>query len=133
MNGGNVMHTTRIPLAKIRTPDGCLVKGQPHPGMRGFTREVALFALEADADLFIMAVAHDWQPIETVPKDDRLLMAWCPPCAEFPQGRMMIWKASILAFQDHRTPRHLKFPATHWRPLPAPPPAPTAEPERPAA
>ncbi len=61
-----------------------------------------------------------WQPIETLKPSDDLILAACPPCSEFPDGRVMIWKASMLPDND-RTPRHLRFPATLWTALPMPP------------
>ncbi len=67
-----------------------------------------------------------WQPIETMPTGEELILAWVPPDGGFPDGRMMIWKASILARQfepGQRTPNHLQYPATRWMLLPAPPPA----------
>lgn len=63
-----------------------------------------------------------WQDISTAPSDDRLILAGCPACAGFPEGRVMIWRASMLnRNQKGPTPHHLSFPATHWAPLlPAP-------------
>jgi hypothetical protein len=63
-------------------------------------------------------MTQEWHLIATVPKDDRQIMAYCPPDEAFPDGRMMIWNAALLTKQDSRTPNHLRFPATHWRPLP---------------
>lgn len=63
---------------------------------------------------------RDWQDIKTAPKGDEMFLAYCPPDEEFPEGRMMIWRGSILAMQNDRTPRHLRFPATLWMPLPWP-------------
>ena len=62
-----------------------------------------------------------WKPIESAPKDETLFLAYCPADEDFPDGRMMIWKGSIFAFQKNPTPNHLQFPATHWRPLPSAP------------
>lgn len=62
-----------------------------------------------------------WLPIESAPKDETLFLAYCPADEDFPDGRMMIWKGSIFAFQKNPTPNHLQFPATHWRPLPSAP------------
>ena len=61
-----------------------------------------------DADL--------WKPIIALPDDDTLVLAWVP------DGRMMIWRTSMLrqALRE-RTPEHLQFPATHWRELPSGP------------
>jgi len=70
-----------------------------------------------------------WQLIETLPNTDELIIAYCPPDPEFPEGRMMIWRASMLFDQFARIakgikqPAHLSYPATHWRPLPQPPAA----------
>lgn len=63
-----------------------------------------------------------WQDISTAPTDDRLILAGCPACEQFPEGRVMIWRASMLnRNQKGPTPQHLSFPATHWAPLlPAP-------------
>jgi hypothetical protein len=55
------------------------------------------------------------QPIETAPRDDTMFLAGCP------DGRIMIWSGRIFALQDEITPDHLRFPATHWMPLPASP------------
>lgn len=59
-----------------------------------------------------------WQPIETAPKDDTMILAATS------DGRVMVWAGYIL----HRTrngpqpiPAHLQFPATHWMPLPSAP------------
>ena len=71
--------------------------------------------------LIIRHADPGWKSIETAPKDQTAFLAWCPPCAEFPDGRMMQWNGSILALQNDRTPAHLRFPATHWRPMPRPP------------
>ncbi len=68
-------------------------------------------------------VADGWLPIETAPKDETLFLAYCPADKAFPDGRMMIWKGSIFAFQKNPIPNHLQFPATHWRPLPTSPEA----------
>lgn len=66
--------------------------------------------------------APGWRPIETAPKDDALILAGCPADEEFPEGRVMIWKGSILSRNlSDPTPRHLQFPATHWMPIPASP------------
>lgn len=70
-----------------------------------------------------------WLPIEffPLPNTDELIMAYCPPCEEFADGRQMIWRASMLFDQFRRVaagipqPQHLAFPATHWRHQPAPP------------
>lgn len=59
--------------------------------------------------------ASGWRDISTVPEDDSLFLAVCA------DGRMMIWKGSIFKFQKLPTPEHLRFPATHWQPLPSPP------------
>lgn len=75
----------------------------------------------AETRVAMLEAEHAWHPISTLPMDDRLLLAHCPPCADFPDGRTMIWRASILAMQGNGTPLHLRFPATHWRPLPEPP------------
>lgn len=59
-----------------------------------------------------------WLPIESAPKDGKLFLAATD------DGRIMIWRGSILARDlAGPTPNHLSFPATHWRPLPAPPAA----------
>lgn len=67
------------------------------------------------------AQGEGWLPIESAPKDETLFLAYCPADEDFPDGRMMIWKGSIFAFQKNPTPNHLQFPATHWRPLPSAP------------
>jgi hypothetical protein len=62
-------------------------------------------------------VRNDWHPIGTMPTDDTLFLAATA------DGRMMIWRGDILAHSlRERTPHHLQFPATHWMPLPWPPP-----------
>ena len=62
----------------------------------------------------------EWQPIETVPTDNTMFIAYCPPDAKWPNGRMMMWSGEIFAKSD-RAPFHLQYPATHWMPLPSPP------------
>lgn len=64
-----------------------------------------------------------WTPIDDeTPTDQRMIIAGCPPCAEFPEGRVMIWRADILARNlKGPTPAHLRFPATHWMPMIAAP------------
>lgn len=70
----------------------------------------------------------DWQPIETAPKDEVLIMvAW--PNPNFPGGwGMDVWAADVL----HETLRksndgafrnapHLDLRPTHWRLVPSPP------------
>ncbi len=74
-----------------------------------------------------LSAGGGWRTIESVPTDDTLFLAYCPPDYDFPDGRMMIWRGSIFAFQKKSTPRHLRFPATHWQPLPLPPASPTVE------
>jgi hypothetical protein len=57
-----------------------------------------------------------WQSIETAPRDGEMILAATA------DGRMMIWKASLLQVAMEPTlSRHLQFPATHWMPLPEPP------------
>ena len=82
----------------------------------GADTEFELSEGQATALLRARENADGWRPIETAPKDGTLILAWVP------DGRMMIWRADLLAHGlSARTPEHLKFPATHWRPLPAPP------------
>lgn len=61
-----------------------------------------------------------WQPIETAPKDDKRILAYCPHDIKFPEGRIMIWSGKMLATASSG-PNHLQFPAAHWMPLPDPP------------
>lgn len=56
-----------------------------------------------------------WQPIATLPEEDKLVMAWVP------DGRMMIWRTTILRSALEGAPSHLQFPATHWREMPSGP------------
>jgi len=56
-----------------------------------------------------------WQPIATLPEEDKLVMAWVP------DGRMMIWRTTILRSALEGEPSHLQFPATHWREMPSGP------------
>lgn len=59
---------------------------------------------------------QEWQLIETLLNNDDFILAATR------DGRRMIWKASILLRNiAGPTPKHLQFPATHWRSLPAPP------------
>ena len=80
-----------------------------------------VFDIMCDRFRALPASEAGWRPIETVPEDDTLFLAYCPPDDEFPDGRTMIWKGSIFAYQKKPTPRHLQFPATHWMPLPSAP------------
>lgn len=61
------------------------------------------------------AAMSPWRPIETAPKDDSLFLAWVP------DGRTMIWSGRLLQRALGPGPDHLRFPATHWMPLPEPP------------
>jgi len=64
----------------------------------------------------------NWNPIDELAGAPDLVLAYVPPDAQFPQGRMMIWSRDILARNiKGPTPGHLQFPATHWMHLPAPP------------
>jgi|GEM_PF-6298042 len=55
-----------------------------------------------------------WQPIETAPKDGGALFLACTA-----DGRQMIFRGSILRdMMKPGTPDQLRFPATHWMPLP---------------
>jgi hypothetical protein len=86
---------------------------QAHPCWRGAARLAALSAPGAA-----------WKPISELPDSASDLVL-----AVTADGRMMIWSASILLRATLRpdTPSHLRFPATHWRELPAPPDAPGPE------
>lgn len=57
----------------------------------------------------------DWQPIETAPKDEDILLA-------HPDGSMMIGRRNRAgtAWDDGDFRDHENWP-THWMPLPAPP------------
>ena len=69
-----------------------------------------------------MSSAVNWQEISSLPTGDEMILAWCPPCKDFVDGRMMIWRGIILARNlKGPTPAQLSFPATHWAHLPAPP------------
>lgn len=89
------------------TPEDCAKAAKAQDFWQGAVRE---FSFRGDADI--------WKPIVALPDDDSLVLAFVP------DGRMMIWKASLLrqALRE-RTPEHLQFPATHWRSLPNPPTA----------
>lgn len=98
--------------------------------------DIALISHLADAIRALSSPAHadagkvegdGWLPIESAPTDETLFLAYCPSDEDFPDGRMMIWKGSIFAFQKNPTPNHLQFPATHWRPLPSAPASEGAE------
>lgn len=65
-------------------------------------------------------VRDEWRPISELQSDDDLVLAVTA------DGRMMIWRASLLSGNLARTangtqPDHLQFPATHFRFLPSPP------------
>jgi|GEM_PF-3224573 len=62
-------------------------------------------------------VPSEWVPVtERLPEPDGLYLAYVP------DGRMMIFKGSILeAAMRADTPMHLQFQATHWMPLPQAP------------
>lgn len=69
--------------------------------------------------------ALNWRLISTLRESapDAMVLAACPPCGQFPEGRVMIWKTSILMDglkRGNETPQHLRYPATLWKPLPVP-------------
>lgn len=70
--------------------------------------------------------ALNWRLISTLSqatKPDDMVLSACPPCSIFPQGRVMIWRAGILADNIKRGndgPAHLRYPATLWRPVDTP-------------
>jgi hypothetical protein len=72
------------------------------------------------ADAILAALAQQtpegWRDIASAPTDDTVFLAATA------DGRMMIWRGHFLvtAMKDS-TPDRLQYPATHWRPLPAPP------------
>ena len=70
-----------------------------------------------------------WRPIAEMQPDDEMVIAACPPCVEFPEGRRMIWTPSILlTAMANGTPQHLRYPATHFMRVADLPPLPI-EPE----
>lgn len=68
------------------------------------------------------ADADGWQPISTVPKDDTIVLAASP--RDGGEWLMMPVRGAML-FRNTQgpTPQHLRFDATHWRPLPPVPEA----------
>jgi hypothetical protein len=64
----------------------------------------------------------EWQDISTAPTGDEMFLAFAPASKDFPDGRMMIVRGSILtSMMANGTPNHLQYPATHWMHLPAAP------------
>jgi len=73
-------------------------------------------------ELAALRDADHWRPIATLPDDESMVLAGVPACSTFPDGRVMLWRASILRTAlSGGTPMHLQFPATHWKPRPAAP------------
>lgn len=84
------------------TPEDCAKAAKAQDFWQGAVRE---FSFRGDGDV--------WKPITALPDDDKLVLAWTP------DGRMMIWKSSLLRHAlREQTPHHLQFSATHWRELP---------------
>lgn len=81
----------------------------------------------------LLSLAHsaasgsEWRPIDDLPPDGDLIIAWGPH-AKIKGGAYMIWEPSRLhAHRAGKHPSHLTYFATHFRNLP---PAPTKkEPE----
>lgn len=74
------------------------------------------------AEALTRASAPEWQPIETAPKGREMFLARCPAMSvaglDVPE-RIAIFSGEILQrAMDPSYPRHLRFPATHWMPLP---------------
>lgn len=77
--------------------------------------ELAARQLDLAAEVITRQVP-EWQPLAEMPDDDTMVLAGCP------DGRIMVWRSSILARNLRGpTPHHLQFPAAGWMPLPAPP------------
>lgn len=71
-----------------------------------------------------------WRDIADLKHEHAQVIAACPPCPDFPNGRRIIWSAAFLLAQIERgnsTPRHLRYPATYFMPLDDLPPLPAAE------
>ncbi len=81
-----------------------------------YARRIAAGWLPPEEAAALRATCIAWQPIETLPTDDRPVLA-----GRLSDQAVMIWKPSLLrqAMQD-RTPRHLTFQADVWASLPIP-------------
>lgn len=67
------------------------------------------------------AVAREWQPIETAPKDGREFLAFIPGNDEdFDRCAVLFWKGSYSYFAEYAWDMEQHYP-THWMPLPPPP------------
>lgn len=64
-----------------------------------------------------------WQPIETAPRDGTEVDLWSPGCgrtvdSEWKEGRWRYWGPNEFGNNDWCW---LKYPPTHWMPIPADP------------
>lgn len=72
----------------------------------------SLFMLNADA--ILAALSHEWRPIETAPKGDRVLLK------SGLNDRILIGFNVGDGWIESGS-RHMSYPPTHWMPLPTPP------------
>lgn len=94
----------------IRALEAWVRAYQPLPGTYG---EVLHDEVLVDA----VAAEFGWRPIETLPEDDRLVLA------KTADGRRMLWPTALLRGNLKRAaagrePEHLKFPAVAWTEIP---------------
>lgn len=101
------------------------------------TLEVGLFERAADILTHLSAspAGDEWLPIETAPKDETDILAWCVhPNAKYAgtSASRSDWQSPVVTrWIEHNgggwTWHGLCGQFTHWRPLPAPPAKQTGE------
>lgn len=65
-----------------------------------------------------------WKPIETAPKDETVVLLFCPERWDTAGVVVAFWSEDFAAWYEREASSHsVSEEPTHWMPLPAPPAA----------
>lgn len=89
----------------------------------------AKYVISKDAEIARLKALHEWQPIETAPKDETEILAVCTigkPDYSIVYWTGRVWRAMsdgvlCIEYQDYGGTDYLEPHVTHWLPLPSPP------------